>query len=221
MKRLIILLFVSLVSFGLLVACTTPGAQPSTPMEPTEPMEPMEPADLDLNLLGWTDRGDNATAGTFTWTIEIDGSGTDGADEPLVLNFSDVGTDLEVEGANNASCSGLGDLNIEVSGLTISFSGTIGSGSCRALFAGYDPDDDASTTPNAADEDDEVAFEITLAEAPKTTRVAADDAEDQEIDVTGKVTITRDGDEGGSATYDIVGEVTYKPPTITTTEANQ
>ena len=227
MKRLIILLFASLVSFGLLVACTTPGAQPSTPMEPTEPTEPMEPteptepADLDLNLLGWTDRGTNATAGTFTWTIEIDGSGTDGADEPLVLRFSDVGTDLEVEGANNANCSGLGDLNVEVSELTISFSGTIGSGSCTALFAGYDPDDEASTTPNAADEGDEVAFEITLAEAPKTTRVAADDAEDQEIGVTGTVTITRDGAEGGSATYDIEGEVTYKPPTITTTEANQ
>ena len=60
------------------------------------------PADLDLNLLGWTDRADDATAGTFTWTIEIDGSGVDGADEPLVLKFTDVGTDLEVEGANNA-----------------------------------------------------------------------------------------------------------------------
>ena len=226
MKRLIILLFAGLVSFGLLVACNpSPGAQPTTPAEPTEPTEPtptptpMPAADLDLSLLGWTDRGANDMAGTFTWTIEIDGSGTDGADEPLVLKFTDVGTDLEVEGASNANCSGLGDLNVEVSGLTITFSGTIGSAGCNALFAGYDADGDDFA--DGASNGDKVAFEITLAEAPKTEPVAADDAEDQEIDVTGTVTITSDEDNTEPATYDISGEVTYKPPTITTTEANQ
>ena len=234
MKRLIILLFASLMSFGLLVACTqSPTATPTRPpttMPPTMEPDPMPATDLDLTLLGWTDRGTNATAGTFTWTLEIDGSGVGGADEPLVLTFSDVATDLEVEGANNAGCSGLGDLNVEVSGLTVSFSGTIGSGSCSALFAGYDPDDD--DTADGVSEGDKVAFEITLAEAPKTMRVAADDAEDQEIAVTGKVTITSDdtrgavsdgngNGNGGPATYKISGEVTYKPPTITTTDANQ
>lgn len=179
----------------------------------------MPAGDLDLNLLGWTDRGANATAGTFTWTLEIDGSGVNGADEPLVLTFSDEATDLEVEGANNASCSGLGDLDPEVSGLTITFSGTIGSGGCSALFAGYDPDGD--DTADGAGNGDEVAFKITLAEAPRTTLVNVDDAEDQEIDVTGKVTITSDEDDTEPATYNISGDVMYKPPTITTTEANQ
>ena len=225
MKRLVILLFAGLVSFGLLVACNpSPSAQPMNGDgngDGNGMTTPPMPADLDLNLLGWTDRGANATAGTFTWTLEIDGSGVGGADEPLVLNFSDVGTDLEVEGANNANCSGLGDLNVEVSGLTISFSGTIGSGSCNALFAGFDPEDDAGTTTDGVAEGDEVAFELMLAEAPMTTPVAADDAEDQEIDVTGTVTVTDMDEDLDPVTYTIAGDVIYKPATITTTEANQ
>ena len=172
--------------------------------------------------MGWTDRGANATAGTFTWTLEIDGSGVDGADEPLILKFTDVGTDLEVEGANNANCSGLGDLNIEVSGLTITFSGTIGSGGCSALFAGYDPDGDAGTTADGAGNGDEVAFKITLAEAPRTTLVNVDDAEDQEIDVTGTVTITRRWKMTRSPQRITSQERSHtNPPTITTTKANQ
>ena len=66
-----------------------------------------------------------------------------------------------------------------------------------------------------------MAFELMLAEAPMTTPVAADDAEDQEIDVTGTVTVTDMDEDLDPVTYIIAGEVTYKPATITTTKANQ
>ena len=246
MQRLIILLFVGLVSFGLLVACSNPSAQPmdgngngngdgnGTPMEPMEPVEPPAPADLDLTLLGWTGRVVDTTtpantdvAGSFTWgPFEIDDAGAGGIDTILYLVFTDGATDLSVNAAAvgaaapGTACGGLENVDVDVSGLTISFSGELDA-ACDNLIATFDPDGAGSATTRATLSGDEVAFEITLADPPDTTPVPADDAEDQEIDVTGTVTITGGGaDDEGSVSFDISGEVEYNVPTITTEKAN-
>lgn len=224
MKRPIILLFASLVSLGLLVACNpSPGARPPGDLPNGDPPDdPMTSDDLNLNLLGWTDRATGATAGTFTWTLAIYRSGVDGATEPLVLAFSDSASDLRVGGTGGAACSGLGDLDPDVSGLTITFKGTIGSGSCATLFAGFDPEDDDAATADGVAQGDKVAFEITLEEAPKTTSVDVDDAEDQVIRVVmSKVTVTDTNEDLDPVEYRISGRVTYKPSTITIAPANQ
>ncbi|MCY4354461.1 MAG: hypothetical protein OXC09_06715 [Truepera sp.] len=229
MKRLIILLFASLMSFGLLVACSqAPGAQPMNgdgngdgdgdgdgmPM----PMPPM-PANLDLTLLGWTDRGTDANAGMFTWELEIDDSGAAGVDVPLFLVFTDGATDLSVNTAADTACAGLGSLDPMISGLTISFSGDLDD--VCALIDTFDHDADADTAARATAAEDELAFEITLAGAPMTTPVASDDYELQKIDVTGTVMVTGGGDDDeGSVTFDISGTVEYMPPTVTTQKAN-
>ena len=242
MQRLIILLFASLVSFGLLVACTNPSAAPTTTMPDPDPdpdpdpmpdpdpdPDPPMPADLDLTLLGWTDRGADADAGTFMWTLEVDDAGVGGIDTKLVLSFTDGGTDLEVQAAANtaadtaaAACTGLGALDPDVAGLTISFSGEV-EAAC-ALIGNYDPDGSGDEVPRAITGDgtdnDELEFSITLASAPDTTPVDADDAENQEIDVTGTVMVTGTEEDAATVTYDISGTVTYMTPTITTQKAN-
>ena len=114
------------------------------------------PANLDLTLLGWTGRAAATdttpadVAGTFTWTLEVDDAGAGGIDTKLELEFSDGATDLAVQAAENtaeataaADCTGLDNVDVEVSGLTISFSGDGGcftSMSPRTLT--YDPNDD-------------------------------------------------------------------------------
>ena len=237
MKRLIILLFASLVTVGLLIACSNPSAQPmdgngngngdgNGMTTPTDPPDPPAPANLDLTLEGWTDRSDTADAGTFTWTLEVDDAGVGGIDTKLELEFSDGATDLAVEagadtadGTTAAVCTGLENVDIEVSGLTISFSGELGA-AC-VLIAGFDRDADGDTPDVPTDDGDELEFEITLAAAPDTTPVDADDAENQEIDVTGTVTVTGGGEnDEGSESFNISGTVTYMTPTITTQKAN-
>ena len=190
-------------------------------------MPPM-PADLDLSLLGWTDRDADPTpaAGTFTWTLEVDDAGTGGVDTKLELAFTDGATDLAIGAAATtadsdtaAVCTGLENVDVDVAGLTISFSGELGA-AC-ALIATFDADGDSTTPARATADGDELEFEITLANAPDTTPVDAADAENQDIDVTGTVTITGGADDDeGSVSFDISGEVTYETPTITTQKAN-
>ena len=226
MKRLVTLLLASLVSFGLLVACNpSPGAQPSTPVEPMEPEpmepEPMEPVvmDVKLNLLGWTDRGTDATAGTFMWTVKAR-SGVAKAEENIYLGFTDAGSDLavgpeEVDGTVTP-CAGLGDLNPMVSGRTITFSGTL-TAACTGFLSGFDAADGGSITSTSADTDDledgdKVAFEITLSELPATMAVERPD--DQKITLSGTVTLTREvtDDDDIMVEVPLSGTVTYKPP---------
>ncbi|MDE0098126.1 MAG: hypothetical protein OXM87_00655 [Truepera sp.] len=241
MKRLIILLFASLVTVGLLIACSNPSAQPmdgngngngngnGDMVDPDPDPTPPMPADLVLTLEGWTDRSDTANAGTFTWTLEVDDAGAGGVDTKLELEFTDGGTDLTVEAAattaatDAAACTGLTDLDVEISGLTISFSGEVTATGCT-LIANYDPDGSGDAPARAitgdGTDDDDLAFEITLAEAPMTEPVASGDYKDQDIDVTGTVMVTGTEDDAETVTYNISGTVTYMPPTITTQKAN-
>jgi hypothetical protein len=121
------------------------------------------------------------------------------------------------------ACTGLNNVDVDVSGLTISFSGEP-TGACGDLIANYDPDGDGTATARAITGDgtdnDDVAFEITLAAAPDTTPVDADDAENQDIEVTGTVTVTGTEDDAETVTFNISGTVTYMTPTITTQKAN-
>ena len=148
--------------------------------------------------------------------------GQTGVDTNLFLAFTDGGTDLSVNaGATSpgSACAGLGDVDVEVSGLTISFDGEL-TAACADLIAEYDPDGTGTTAARPVDDDDTLAFEITLAEAPMTEPVASGDYKDQDIEVTGTVKVTGGGDDDVTVSYDISGEVTYMPPTITTQKAD-
>lgn len=242
MKRLIILLFASLVTVGLLMACTNPSSQPMNGNGNGNGNgdgngdgngEPPPPAvvDLDLTLKGWTTRAaedDDTTANidettAVEWMLEIVESGANRAPETLYLVFTDGGNDLGVYTAASAAtaCDGLTDLDVVISGLTITFDGTIGTAANCALFAGVDVDGDGDDAAGPAD-GDKLAFSITLDNAPNTMAVDVADAEDQDIGVTGMVTITRGtGSSAEEKTLDIRGEVTYMTPTITTQPASQ
>ena len=198
--------------------------EPEPPTMEPEPEPEPEPMDLDLTLKGWERGTDNA----FTWKVAMANTetSTTGIEATLVFDVRGNPRVTVNNAANDAVlCAGLDNLAVMTSGTTVSFSGRL-TGDCAAgVFGSFDSRGEANTGGTAGPKTgDDVAFELMLANLPDTTAMAK--AKAQEIAISGTVTVSHVGSNGGTAndatddtvdtskSYGLSGKAKYDTPEI-------
>lgn len=178
------------------------------------PPPPPDPVELDLTLDGWGRDRDATADGDFVWEIDVEGALTGRQDLSLDLIFAidrqNVSVAVTTDGTDaNAICgwNNAADIEVTVSGLTISFEDTLES-PCTATFTAF------GDLEGTATRGDTVSFELNLDRLPDTTPV--DKAAKDEIGITGSVMIERmdddnadNGDQSRSVTYTVTGTAEY------------